>query len=255
MDTAPGIGLSVARVRFAQGFFIGCLAFIFSIAGLCAGAAEKPPLEHERLGVANGCFVESVAFLDRWHERFGAEAWARLLQWGAKEEDEVAAGHAVAVVEARGQLWCWDINFGWKLVPVETGQRENVAPVAASILTRYPKIAARFPLYRSDFPQSPSATPPIAQPAHANPSVRDASMVGERLARRRPVNVVRFTHGGAGAERESAAVIFVFHGRYCVYVPEIGTIPFRARGSVENLALIQQALRRMMPGATQVRKL
>ena len=218
-------------------------------------AAEKPPLEHEMMGVANGCFVETVAFLDRWRARFGGESWARLLQWGAKEEEEVVVGHAVAVAERGGKLWCWDINFGWHAVPVPAGQRENAEAVATPILTRYPRITGRFPLYRHDFPQAADASPPQAEPAHENFSIRDASIVGARLARSRPVNVVRFRYGTGEPKSESAAVVFVFHGRYCVYAPETGTVPFRVRGDVENLRLIQELLRRMLPGAGELKKL
>jgi hypothetical protein len=220
-----------------------------------AGAPGKPPLPHEMMGVASGCFVESVAFLDHWHDTYGGDAWARMLQWGAKADDEVVAGHAVAVCEAQGKLWCWDINFGWTPLAVEAGSREMVELVAAPIVAKYAKIAARFPNYRFDFDQSPAATPPVAQPANPNPSFRDASIVGERLARHRPVNVVRFSVTSGGETKEAAAAVFVFHGRYCVYVPELGTVPFRTRGSVENLRLIQQALQRIFPGVSSVHKL
>lgn len=225
------------------------------VGGVVAAApAEKPPLQHDLLGVANGCFVESVIFLDHWHERFGGGAWARLLQWGAKADEEVVVGHAVAVCERGGRLWCWDINYGWRPVPVEPAKREDAELVAAPVLARYPHITGRYPLYRFDFPQQPDANPPVAQAAHENPSVRDASLVGERLARRRPVNVVRFSYGQGDGKRESAAVAFVFHGRYCIYTPETGTVPFRVRGGVENLRLIQELLRRMVPGAGELRK-
>jgi len=66
---------------------------------------------------------------------------------------------------------------------------------------------------------------------------------------------VRFSYGTGDEIRESAAVVFVFHGRYCVYVPEMGTVPFRVRTSVENLRMIQDLLRRGLPGVTGVRKL
>ncbi|MDO8539700.1 MAG: hypothetical protein Q7S40_04605 [Opitutaceae bacterium] len=218
-------------------------------------AAEKPPLNHPLMAVSNGCFVETVAFLDHWKQDKGGETWARMLQWGAKPEDEVPIGHAVAICESAGALWCWDINHGWRRLPADPGQRENVDVVAAPILAKYPKTTARYPTYRFDFPQAASATPPAAQPANPNHALRDASIVGAQLARTRPVNVVRFSHGSGEEKRESAAAVFVFHGRYCIYVPEIGTVPFRTRGSVENLQLIQQALRRMFPGVGAVRKL
>jgi hypothetical protein len=220
-----------------------------------ASGAERPPLPHAMMGVTNGCFVETVALLDAWQEKFGWEAWARLLQWGARPDDEVPIGHAVAVVEAQGVLWCWDSNFGWRKMTVDPARREDLGVVAAPIVARYPKTTARHPTYRHDFPQRPSAEPPAAQLAHENPAVRDASLVGERLARRRPVNVVRFSYAVGDQKRESAAAVFVFHGRYCVYTPEFGTVPFRARGDVGNLQLIQQALRRMFPAVSSVTKL
>ena len=207
------------------------------------------------MGVANGCFVESVALLDRWAETAAPEAWARLLQWGAREDEEAVIGHAVAICEARGVLWCWDSNFGWARLPVDAAQRDNPSVVAAPVLRRYPKITARFPAYRFDFPQSPSAAAPTAQLTVTNTAVRDASIVGAQLAKRRPVNVVRFSYGAEEAKQESAAAVFVFHGRYCVYVPEMGTVPFRVRGDVANLRLIQELLRRAFPGVTAVRKL
>jgi hypothetical protein len=233
------------------------LGMLCALAMVVRGATPaQPPLAHDLMGVANGCFVESVAFLDHWQEAFGADAWARMLQWGAKEEEEVVAGHAVAVCEARGKLWCWDINFGWKPVPVDAAQREDVAAVAKPIVARYPSVTARFPLYRSDFAQPAAAVAPVAQPAAENPAIRDATIVGERLARHRPVSVVRFDRPAGEAKAEGAAVVFMFHGRYCIYVPELGTTPFvRIHGSVANLRLLQQALNRLVPGVTGVRKL
>ena len=119
-----------------------CVRFFF-IVGLFVAAAvaapvEKPPLQHAMLGVANGCFVETVAFLDRWNETQGAEAWSRLLQWGAREDEEVVMGHAVGFCESRGALWSWDSNFGWTKLQVGLEQRDNAAAVAAPVLKRYP---------------------------------------------------------------------------------------------------------------------
>ena len=222
-----------------------------------AGKPDRPPLAHELMGVANGCFVESVAFLDHWQEAFGAEPWARMLQWGAKADEEIVAGHAVAVCEARGKLWCWDINFGWTPLAIDPAQRENTELVAAPILAHYPKISARYPTFRYDFPQAPAASPPVAQPGAENASLRDASIVAERLARHRPVNLVRFKLPAedGGEAREGAAVVFLFNGRYCIYIPEFGTTPFRARGGVENLRLIHELLRRELPGASELQKM
>jgi len=234
-----------------------CLVVGWIVAAVGAGAAEKPPLAHAPLGVANGCFVETVALLDEWQGRRGAEPWAKLLRWGAKEEEEVVAGHAVAVIEAQGRLWCWDVNFGWSAQATEVGQRENVERVAGPIVARYATVKAQYPLYMADFPQAAGAVAPRGTGAAemaANASWRDAATVAERLAQRRPVNLVTFTYGPEGQRKASAAAVFVFGGRYCLYVPEIGTVPTRARGGVENLRLIQELLRRICVGAGDVRK-
>ena len=89
--------------------------------------AEKPPpppLQHPTMGVENGCFVESVVFSDAFQEKYGSTAWVRLLQWGATEEEEVVAGHAVAVCQVRDRLWCWDINSGFSVLPVPPALRD-----------------------------------------------------------------------------------------------------------------------------------
>lgn len=226
-----------------------------AIAATPKRAPEKPPLQHAMMAVANGCFVETVAFLDHWKEVQGGDAWARLLQWGAREEEEAVMGHAVAICEAGGALWAWDINHGWGKLPVDATQRDNVELVAAPVLKKYPRTKAQFPTYRFDFPQTVSGARPVAQFAHANYSLRDASIVGERLAKHRPVNVVRFTYQAGQEKRESAVAVFVFHGRYCVYSPEFGTIPFRVRAGVENLRIIQELLRRVFGGVSGVAKL
>ena len=241
-------GFPMRTLRDSLWFWIGLVASSL-------GAAERGPLQHPMMGVANGCFVETVAFLDHWQDNAGPEAWARLLQWGAMEDEEIVMGHAVGLCEAQGVLWSWDINHGWNRLPVAAAERDRVESVAAPVLARYPRVTARHPTFRFDFPQAAASAPPVAQPAHPNRSIRDASIVGAALARRRPVNVVTFKHVDAGTEQESAAVVFLFHGRYCVYVPEHGTVPFRARGGIENLRLIQELLRRSYPGASGVKKL
>lgn len=236
--------------------FLRFASFLLCLSPLARAApAEKPPVQHAMLGVANGCFVETVAFLDRWKDAQGADAWARLLQWGAREDEEVVMGHAVAVCEARGVLWCWDSNFGWTKLGIESAQRDHAEIVATPILKRYPKVTARFPTYRFDFPQNPSITPPAAQLTSTNTAIRDASIVASQLAKKRPVNLVQFSYGPDEAKRESAAAVFVFHGRYCVYIPEIGTVPFRVRGDVGNVRMIQDLLRRAFPNVSGVKKI
>jgi hypothetical protein len=229
-------------------FFVWC----GWLAAALPGAAEPPPFPHEPLNVANGCLVESICFYDQFRERFGADAWVRVLQWGAKEEDEVVAGHAVAVFVYQDRLWAWDINYGYLPLDLPPAQREDVARVSPLILVRYPRITARYPLYRFDFPQPPDASPPAARLLDDNRAIRDASVVAAKLAAHRPVNLVQFSYRENGETRQSAAAVFVFHGRFCVYTADQGTVPFLAQGSVRNLRLIQEALRRIHHGAFAV---
>ena len=248
---APRLGCRVA------GIFRGWLGLtIFWAAG--AGAAEKPPLPYVPMAVANGCFVESVVFYDTINQNFGADAWCRVLQWGAKEDEEIVTGHAVAVFEQRGQLWCWDMNRGFTVLNVEPAQREEVEKVAAPILATYPRITAFFPLYRYDFAQTPDPAPPDENRAVTQTDLvfRDALLAGARLAKHRPVNVVQFSFVADGETRQSAATVFVFHGRLCLYFPERGTVPYRSRAlSVQNLRLIQEAIRQQYRGAQSVKPL
>jgi hypothetical protein len=223
-----------------------------------AVAAEKPPLQYVPMGVANGCFVESVVFYDTVHETFGADVWCRVLQWGAKEDEEIVAGHAVAVFEQRGRLWCWDLNRGFAALSVEPAQREEVEKVAAPVLAKYPRITAYFPLYRYDFAQAPDPAPPDESRAVTQTDLvfRDALLAGARLAKHRTVNVVQFSFVADGESRQSAATVFIFHGRLCIYFPERGTVPFRSRAlAVQNLRLIQDAIRQQYRGAQSVKPL
>jgi hypothetical protein len=233
---------------------IGFVALAWRLA-----AAEwpvPPPFPHARLDVANGCLVESICFYDDFRDRFGADAWVRVLQWGAKEDDEVVAGHALAVFQLHEQLWTWDVNFGFHPLDVPPDQREEVDRIAPLVLVKYPRVTPRYPLYRFDFPQEPAAKPPEAQLLADDATFRDASLVAEKLARHRPVNLVQYSYVVEGESKTSAAAVFLFHGRFWIYCPELGTVPFLTRqNSLENLRLIQDCLRRLHPGAFAVKAL
>lgn len=219
-------------------------------------AGVKPPFVHEPLGVANGCFVESVCLYDQFQEIHGQEPWVRVLQWGAKEDEQVVAGHAVAVFELEGQLWAWDINFGFKPLEVPLGFREDIARVAAPIVARYPGIVPQYPLYRFDSPQPAEVHPPEVLATHEVPAFRDATLAGARLAAHRPVNVVQFSYVENGELQQSAATVFIFNGRVCVYFPDRGTIPFiLAYRSIINLRQLQDAFRKIYPGAFALKSL
>jgi len=203
--------------------------------------------------VANGCFVESVACFDAFHEAAGDEAWARVLQWGAQEAEVMVAGHAVAIVASSGRLWCFDINHGWTPLAVDPDRRDAADVVAAPVLAKYPRVTAFYPVFWGDGSQEPG--PSYEDPADPDTAARDAGLVAARLARHRPVNLVAFSLPENGEFRTSEAVVFVFGGRMCAYSPERGTMIFRARSSVWNVRLVQDMLRRMFPGSERVRTL
>lgn len=217
--------------------------------------AGPGPFPYARIGAGNGCFVESVAFGDNLRTRFEGEVWYRLLQWGAKEDEEVVAGHAVLVFEHRGRLWCYDINRGFTALEVPVAYRDDVAAVAKPVTAPYlAKITPRYPFYREDFLQTSDPNPPAPFEDVEERDVRDAGLVAARLAAHRPVNLVEFTYPKDGETRRGAAVAFVFNGRLCVYSSPIGTVPFRVRAlSVDNLRQLQELLRRMHPGASNLK--
>jgi len=229
----------------------GALAFALGAAAL--PAAEAPPLRHERLGVANGCFVESVALLDDFTEANGSDHWSRLLRWGAEKDDEEVTGHAVAVCESGGAIWCWDVNFGWKRLATSPEAKDTVEAVSPAITARYPDISPRYPMFLQEFAQEPDPAPPSEVIQTENPEVHDVSVAAAALARHRPVNAVQFAYGTDGAEAVGAALIFEYNGRIFIYTPGKGTFASRARGSVHNVRLVAEMLRRLYPGARAVR--
>jgi len=218
-------------------------------------APEPAPFSYREMGVANGCFVESVACLDAFHEAFGADAWGRVLLWGAREEEVMVAGHAVAVLEASDALWCWDVNHGWMRLAVPAEKRGDAAAVAAPVVANYPRVTAFYPMLWEDGGQAPEATPPGAEPAGESGAYQDARLAAGRLSRHRPVNLIEITRLEGGEPRTFEAIVFVYGGRMCVYSPETGTVTFRARSSVWNVRLTLEMVRSMFPGVQKVRSL
>jgi hypothetical protein len=219
--------------------------------------ALKPPFAHETLGAGNDCVVESVYFYDHFKEVCGADSWVRVLQWGAKENDEVVTGHAVAVFEWQGQLWAWDINFGFMPLDVPPESKENIALVMAPIVARYPNIQPYFPMYRQDFSQQPEANLPEVLATNDVQAIREATLAGARLGAHRPVNVLQFScPDSSGAMQQSAAVAFIFNGQVLIYFPEIGTYRFRFPYlTVLNMQQLQWAVHRVIPGASGLHSL
>jgi hypothetical protein len=217
--------------------------------------AAPGPVPYTRMGVANGCFVESVAFGDDLRARLGNDVWYRLLQWGAKEADEVVAGHAVVVFEHGEKLWSFDINHGFTALDVPPERRQDLESVVRQVTKPYvPKITPRYPIYREDFPQEADPAPPAPFEEVEERDLRDAGLVAARLAAHRPVRLVEFTYPSDGTTRRGAAVAFVYNGRLCVYSPPSGTVPFRVAAlSVKNMRQLQELVRRIYPGAANLK--
>ncbi|HKB89951.1 MAG TPA: hypothetical protein VKC60_05475 [Opitutaceae bacterium] len=223
---------------------------------LDVAGAERPPFHHEPMGVDNGCFVESVLLYDEFHQTFGGDAWARVLQWGAKEDEEIVAGHAVAVFELKDLLWAYDINFGFSRLGLNAAQRDDPEYVASLLVIKYPRVSPRYPLYRFDFPQTAPENLPQSLFAHEDRNYRAASLVASKLAAHRPVTIFEFSYVQDGVAKKSAACAFIFNGKLCVYFPEKGTYPFITQiKSVNNFKLLRACAQRVYPGASALMRL
>ena len=221
------------------------------------GGGERPPFAYEALGVRNSCFVESVYCCDVYLEqhRGRPDAWARVLQWGHQDGDfKMSNGHAVAVFSAVERLWFYDVNFGFAPLDVPVDRRGDITDVSPAIYARYPQFKPVLARYREDYPQPKPAKRPEFLFYHANPDVRDATKVAHEFARFRPVSVVEFNFPENGQPQASAAAVFIYGARVCVYFPRGGTHisnpPLRA---VDDLRWITRVITRVYPGASDIR--
>lgn len=246
-----GNAVGVKLGRFVSGMTL-CVACWLSMPEPVAAAGSAAPFVHQLINVGNGCFVESVALGDDLRARAGEGVWYRVLQWGAKDGDEVVTGHAVLVFEHKARLWSYDINHGFTALDVPLAQRDDLEAVAKRVTAPYAgKITPRYPIYREDFPQTPEAKPPTGFDGVAEPALRDAERVALRLAKARPVALLEFMYPRGGDTKRGAAVAFIYNGRLCVYTPTHGTVPFRVQAlSLKNVRQLQELLRRIYPGAS-----
>ncbi len=226
------------------------------------GKAPKPPFRYEPVQVRNGCFVESVIFYDRYQaKQLGGKegGWCRVMSWGAQEGDyQVGKGHAVAVFSSkRRELWFYDINFGFRPLDVAYDRRADITDTAPPIVGHYPQQRAVFLRSYEDFPQRAPKKKPDFLFYHANPDVRDATKVAHALAGYRPVRVVEFdlkAEGGAPPV-STAATVFIFSARLCVYLPRAGTHISKQQVVValDDLAYVTKVIEGVSPGAANVR--
>ena len=70
------------------------------------------------------------------------------------------------------------------------------------------------------------------------------------------MKLVQYSYVIGETTKTATVAAFLFHGRLCVYFPEMGTVPFRARqNTVENLRQLQDCIRRVHPGAFALKAL
>jgi len=235
-------------------FLAGCEAFIPVTP---RPPKMKPPFPYESLGVHNSCFVESVHFYDvysAWRVA-GDASWVRVLQWGNRDGDyKISTGHAVAVYVADGKLCGYDINFGFWAINLAVEKHADVTEVGPKVFAHYPQFKPVFARYREDFPQPPPSKPPEFLFYHANPDVREATRVASELGRYRPVSVVEFAYVEKGAKQVSAAAVFVFGGRLCIYFPRGGThISTPLVRAFHDLDMAGFVIKKLYPDAIDIR--
>jgi trehalose utilization protein len=125
-------------------------------------------------------------------------------------------------------------------------------------VAKYPGIVPQYPLYRYEVaPQQPEAHLPEVLATSEVAAFRDATLAGARLGLHRPVNVMQFSYvDGSGATLPSAATVFIFNGKVCIYFPEHGTYPFNFPNlTIYNLPQLQWAIRKVYPGAFDLKSL
>jgi hypothetical protein len=220
-------------------------------------AVVKPPFEYESLRVRNACFVESVHVYDLYKSKRlgGPEGWARILEWGNQEGDfSISKGHAVALFSAGEKMWIYDINHGFVRLKVPVERRADLTDVTPEVFAKYSAYRPVMARYREDYPQLPQEKRPEFLFYHANPDVREATRVASELGRFRPVRVVEFNFTKDGQPHASAAAVFIFGARVCIYFPRGGThISNPTVRSVDNMAWITYVIQRVYPGAQDVR--
>lgn len=246
-------------------FFPGVLCGLALLGGGCAAfipvepppAPEPPPFTYEPLRVRNSCFVESVHFYDMYRSRRDKadDDWVRVLQWGNQDGDfTLSSGHAIAVFTEKGELWSYDVNFGFSKLEVPVEKRADLSEVTPVVFSRYPQYRPVFARYRDDFHQTAPEKVPGFLFYHANQDVRDATRVASELGRFRPVSVVEYKYERDGKPHRSAVTVFIFGGRVCIYLPDGGTqISNPLVRSVDNLRWVSYVINKIHPGAKDFR--
>jgi len=220
-----------ARMRIRSEFRVWLSWAVLLVAAVVAHAAEPgtrgTPFKFRALGVGNPCFVDSVRFADTYlgGRKAGGSRWVRVLRWGTLDDDyAMGPGHAVAIFQWRGGLFLFDINNGVRKLTVPPARREDLHEVTAAVLSLYPQVKQTGAMLLDDSwsRRRPGLRGALAGPA--TPGFRAAERVAKALAKCREVRVLRFSYLEKGKRRESAAAVFPFDRRLCLYVPERGTV-------------------------------
>lgn len=209
---------------------------------------RPPPFPFETLKLPNDCFIEAVRFHDAYFAAApeGKDRWLQLFQFGSKIDDATTGtGHSVAIFQWKGRLDYFDTNQGIVALPVPPKQRNDMGKIAPLIYARYPHLQPVMPMLLCDVWQLKRPGLKGETEAVETEACRQALRVAQDLARVRETRVVRFSYLKDGQRRETAAAVFVFEGRLCLYVPDVGTILGAAPlASVNDLGLIRHKLAR-----------
>lgn len=225
---------------------------VLLLAGVVASAAaprtQATPFKFAPLGVDNPCFVDSVRFADTYlgGKKGGGSRWVRILRWGTVGEDyTMGPGHAVAVFQWRGGLFLFDINHGVRRLAVPVERREDLYDLTAAVYSLYPEFKPTGATLLDDSWTTRQPGLRGADEGAVTPGYRDAHRVAKTLAKQRAVRLMRFSYLEKGQRRESAAAVFLFDRKLCVYVPERGTVVQKqALPSIEDDAQIRARLER-----------
>jgi len=217
------------------------------------------PFNYAPLGVRNSCLIESVRFYDAFHApaRGGITGWVRVLQWGNEMGNlqHITLGHAVAVCLVRDVLWMYDINFGFVPLSTPVAERNNLPAIESEILAKYRQTKPKYIIYHPDMLPLPLQLPPKFTYITGNADVREATKVASEIGLHRPTRVVGFVYHDNHTKRTqaSAAALFEFDQRLCVYFPAQGTLTTElSANSLKDVKQVTAIIRQMYPGATDI---
>ena len=217
------------------------------------------PFNYAPLGVRNSCMVESVRFYDAFHTpaRGGDNGWVRVLQWGneAGNLQHITLGHAVSIFLMRDVLWMYDINFGFVPLSIPVAKRNDLPAVESEILAKYRQTKPKYIIYHPDLLPRQSQLPQKFTYITGNADVREATKVASEIGHHRPTRVVGFVYNDkhAGRTELSAAALFEFDRKLCVYFPSQGTLTTELHpDSLEDVRKVAAIIQQVYPGASDI---